>query len=186
MVVAIAIFAVVGVLAYGGLNRVLASQEHLQYSALELKNLQLAFRYIERDLGQLINRPIRNQYGDLQNALVGDQDEAFSFTHSGWRNPADLIRSRLQRVSYVVTDSTFTRYTWSQLDGAIANEYLETELLNNVQAFNVRYLDQANQWHANWPPLNTNINDSTIPKALEITIKVKLWDEIKRIFVAPT
>jgi len=185
MVVAIAIFAVVSVLAYGGLNRVLDSQEHLQESAIRLKNLQMTFRYIERDMGQIINRSVRNQYGDLQHALVGDEDKAISFTHSGWRNPANLVRSRLQRISYEVSENTLTRYTWAQLDGAIAEEYFGTELLNNVESWNMRYLDQSNQWHTTWPPLNSNLNQTKIPKALEVTIKVEPWDEIKRVFAAP-
>ena len=186
MIVAIAIFAVVGVLAYGGLNRVLDSQEHLQESAVRLKNLQMTFRYIERDMGQIINRSIRNQYGDLQNALVGDEDRAISFTHSGWRNPANLIRSRLQRTSYELTDNTLTRYTWAQLDGAIAEEYFATELLQDVESLSMRYLDQSNQWHTTWPPLNSDPNQTNIPRALEVTIKVEPWDEIKRVFAAPT
>jgi len=185
MVVAIAIFAVVSVLAYGGLNRVLDSQEHLQESAIRLKNLQMTFRYIERDMGQIISRSIRNQYGDLQHALVGDEDKAISFTHSGWRNPANLVRSRLQRISYEVSENTLTRYTWGQLDGAIAEEYFETELLNNVESWNMRYLDQSNQWHTTWPPLNSDLNQANIPKALEVTVKVDPWDEIKRVFAAP-
>ncbi len=185
MVVVIAIFAVVSVLAYGGLNRVLDSQEHLQESAIRLKNLQMTFRYIERDMGQIINRSVRNQYGDLQHALVGDEDKAISFTHSGWRNPANLVRSRLQRISYEASENTLTRYTWAQLDGTIAEEYFETELLNNVESWNMRYLDQSNQWHTTWPPLNSNLNQVNIPKALEVTIKVEPWDEIKRVFAAP-
>lgn len=186
MVVAVAIFAVVGVLAYGGLNQVLQSQEHIQDSAKRLKNLQLTFRYFERDMGQMINRSILNQYGDPQQALVGNEDKAVSFTHSGWRNPANLVRSKLQRVTYELSENTLTRYTWAHLDGAIAEEFFTTDLLDDVESFTMRYLDRNNQWHATWPPLNSSQQQIGIPKALEITIKAEPWDEIKRLFATPT
>lgn len=186
MVVAIAIFAVVGVLAYGGLNRVLDSQSHLQASAEILKNLQLTFRYFERDINQLINRSIRNQYGDIQPSVVGDEDKAISFTHSGWRNPANLVRSHLQRVTYEVSENTLTRYTWAHLDGAIAEEFFATDLMEDVESFTMRYLDRSNQWHTTWPPLNIDAQQIGMPRALEVTIKIETMDEIKRIFAAPT
>lgn len=185
MVVAVAIFAVVGILAYGGLNRVLQNQEHIQDSAKRLKNLQLTFRHFERDMSQIINRPILNQYGDSQHAFVGNEDKAVSFTHSGWRNPANLARSKLQRVTYELSENTLTRFTWAQLDGAIAEEFFATELLEDVESFTMRYLDQNNQWHTTWPPLNSVSQQVGIPRALEITIKAKPWNEIKRLFAAP-
>ncbi len=185
MVVAVAIFAVVGVLAYGGLNYVLKDQAHLKESSEKLKNLQLAFRYIERDVAQLTNRSIRNQYQDLQPAFVGDGEKAVSFTHSGLRNPAGLVRSRLQRVTYEVADSTLTRYTWAHLDGAIAEEFFDTELLSDVERFDMRYLDNANAWQTTWPPLNSPTAQSLIPRAIEVTLKLENWEEIKRIFAAP-
>ena len=186
MVVAIAIFAVVSVLAYGGLNHVLKNQEHIQDSAKRLKNLQLTFRYLERDVGQIIDRSVRNQYGDTQFAFVGDEDKAVSFTHSGWRNPANLVRSKLQRVTYELSEDTLKRYNWAQLDGAIAEEYFTTNLLDDVESISMRYMDPNRQWHDTWPPLNSNPQNIGIPIALEITVKAKPWGEVKRIFAGPT
>ena len=185
MVVAVAIFAVVGVLAYGGLNHVLKNQEHIQDSSERLKNLQLTFRYLERDVSQIIDRSVRNQYGDIQHAFVGDEEKALSFTHSGWRNPANLVRSKLQRVAYELSDNTLIRYSWAHLDGAIAEQFFSTDLLQDVESIVMRYLDQNNQWHSTWPPLNSNPQTVGIPKALEITITAEPWGESKRLFAAP-
>ncbi len=185
MVVATAIFAIVSIVAYDGLNRVLKNQEHIQDSAKRLKNLQLTFRYFERDIGQVIDRSILNQYGDSQHAFVGNEDKAVSFTHSGWRNPANLARSRLQRVTYEISENTLSRFSWAQLDGAIAEEFFKTDLLKDVESLTMRYLDQNNQWHTTWPPLNSSQQQIGVPKALEVTIKAEPWDEIKRLFAAP-
>jgi len=193
MIIAIFIFSIVSIMAYGGLNYVLKGQNYLQSSSNQLRDMQLTFRYFEKDFNQMINRSVRNQYQDLQPSFVGDEDKAFSFTHAGWRNPADLARSKMQRVSYELYENTLKRYTWGQLDGAIAEEFFTTDLLEGVESIKLRYLDQANQWQTTWPPLNSSsvpqvgsIQKFTIPRALELTIKVENIEEIKRLFATPS
>ena len=147
--------------------------------------MQLTFRYLEKDINQLINRSIRNQYQDLQPAFVGDDENALSFTHAGWRNPANLVRSKLQRVTYELSENTLKRYTWGQLDGAIAEEFFSTDLLEDVENIKLRYL-QGSQWHTTWPPLNSvSFEQVGIPHAVELTIKVENMEEIRRLFAAP-
>ena len=146
----------------------------------------MTFRYLEKDINQLINRAIRNQYSDLQPAFVGDEDRAMSFTHAGWRNPANLVRSKLQRVTYELSENTLKRYTWGQLDGAIAEDYFSTDLLKDVESIELRYL-QGTQWHTTWPPLNSDsFQQVGIPQAVELTIKMENMDEIRRLFAAPS
>ena len=62
-----------------------------------------------------------------------------------------------------------------------------------MESIKLRYLDQANQWQTTWPPLNSrfapqigSIQKFTIPRALELTIKVENIGEIKRLFTAPS
>jgi len=193
MMIAIFIFSIVSIMAYGGINYVLKGQNYLQSSSNQLRDMQLTFRYFEKDINQMINRSVLNQYQDLQPSFVGDENKTFSFTHTGWRNPANLARSKMQRVSYELSENTLKRYTWGQLDGAIAEEYFTTDLLEGVESIKLRYLDQANQWQTTWPPLNSSsvpqvasIQKFTIPRALELTIKVENIEEIKRLFAAPS
>jgi len=185
VMVAVFIFGVMSIFAYSGLNQVLQGQKYLQTSSDQLKDLQLTFRYLEKDINQLVNRPIRNQYQDLQPAFVGDEEKALSFTHAGWRNPANLVRSKLQRVTYEISENTLKRYTRGQLDGAIAEAYFTTDLLDSVESIKLRYL-QGSQWHTTWPPLNSaSFQQVGIPNAVELTIKVENMGEIKRLFAAP-
>jgi len=193
MIIAFFVFTVMTTFAYSGLDYVLKGQNNLQISSNQLKDLQLTFRYFEKDINQMINRSVRNQYHDLQPSFVGDEDKAFSFTHAGWRNPANLVRSKMQRVSYQLDEMTLKRYTWGQLDGAIAEEYFETDLLEGVESIKLRYL-LAGQWHTTWPPLNSSLTQQAsigtvqqyeIPQAIEITVKLESMDEIRRLFAAP-
>lgn len=192
VVIATFIFGFVSIMAYGGMNYVLKGQSQLQSSSNQLKDLQLTFRYFEKDINQMINRSVRNQYQDMQPAFVGNEDKVFSFTHAGWRNPANLVRSKMQRVSYELDENILKRHTWGQLDGAIAEEFFTTDLLEGVETIKLRYLDQANQWQTTWPPLNSSsvqqagsIQQFDIPQALELTIKMENMEEIKRLFAAP-
>ncbi len=192
VVIATFIFGFVSIMAYGGMNYVLKGQSQLQSSSNQLKDLQLTFRYFEKDINQMINRSVRNQYQDMQPAFVGNEDKVFSFTHAGWRNPANLVRSKMQRASYELDENILKRHTWGQLDGAIAEEFFTTDLLEGVETIKLRYLDQANQWQTTWPPLNSSsvqqagsIQQFDIPQALELTIKMENMEEIKRLFAAP-
>ncbi|MGH1536989.1 MAG: type II secretion system minor pseudopilin GspJ [Gammaproteobacteria bacterium] len=192
MMIAIFLFSIVSVMAYGGINYVLKGQNYLQSSSNQLKDMQLTFRYFEKDINQMINRSVRNQYQDLQPSFVGNEDKVFSFTHAGWRNPANLTRSKMQRVSYELDENILKRHTWGQLDGAIAEEFFTTDLLEGVESIQLRYLDQANQWQSTWPPLNNStvqqsgiVQQFDIPRALELTIKMENMEEIKRLFAAP-
>ena len=108
------------------------------------------------------------------------------------RNPANLVRSKMQRASYELDENILKRHTWGQLDGAIAEEFFTTDLLEGVETIKLRYLDQANQWQTTWPPLNSSsvqqagsIQQFDIPQALELTIKMENMEEIKRLFAAP-
>ena len=192
VVIATFIFGFVSIMAYGGMNYVLKGQSQLQSSSNQLKDLQLTFRYFEKDINQMINRSVRNQYQDMQPAFVGNDNKVFSFTHAGWRNPANLVRSKMQRASYELDENILKRHTWGQLDGAIAEEFFTTDLLEGVETIKLRYLDQANQWQTTWPPLNSSsvqqagsIQQFDIPQALELTIKMENMEEIKRLFAAP-
>ena len=70
LLVAVAVFAVVGVMAYGGLQAVMSQQQRTNEHAQRLADLQLAYRVMQRDLEQLIDRPIRNEYGDTVVGLL--------------------------------------------------------------------------------------------------------------------
>lgn len=175
LMVAVAVFAVLGALAYGGLNRVLATQTHIEQSMERLRALQLTFRYLQRDFELLINRPVRDQFGDLQPALRSGEERGaenwLSLTHAGWRNPAGLRRSTLQRVEYALDEQeeydNLLRLAWPLLDGygadteqeededGYAGDAVVTPLLTGIEELKIRFLDEQNAWQDVWPPLDS-------------------------------
>jgi len=95
LLVALAIFAILAVMAYRGLDVVLTTDQVGQAQAKRLARLQTAYRLVGRDVEQIVARSIRDQFGDRQPALIGDSS-TIEMSRIGWRNPAHLPRSRIR------------------------------------------------------------------------------------------
>jgi general secretion pathway protein J len=182
LLVATSVFAVLGMLAYSGLNAVLLTRAHVTEEADRLKALQLSMSFMLRDIEQTVNRPVRDRYGDEHEALKLGAQPLISLTHAGWRNPAGLTRSQLQRVVYDIEDGELFRGVWTQLDGIDADNFLQTRLLDEVVEMEIRVLDESEQWHTDWPPTDSSTEEeSTLPLAVEIKLTIEPWGTIRRL-----
>lgn len=191
LVVALAIFALLSVMAYSGLRLVLDARERTAQQAERLATLQLAFTVIGRDLEQAVNRPVRDEFGDRAVAMNGTGTQ-IEFTRAGWRNPAGLRRSELQRVAYILEGATLRRLSWSSLDRVQSSAPFATTLLEGVQEVEIRFLDTQEQWLTFWPaPEAGTPAASALPRAVEISVETEHWGRITRLFrtipaLAPT
>ena len=186
IVVALAVFAIVGVMASSGLNAILQWQSNLDVKSEQIKSIQLTLKYLEKDINRAITRSIRDQYGDRQPAFSSDGESIMSLTYSGWRNPAGLLRSHLQRVAYEYNeDKELIRHSWNRLDGAISEDARELVLLEDVEEFELEFLNPGNTWVDQWPPINVNVNDVGLPRAVSISFDAKPLGKITRIITVP-
>lgn len=183
LLVAIAIFAVVALLAYGGLATVLDAREDTAAGAARLRALQQTMLMLQRDLDQLAPRGIRDEYGDHKPALHGGADW-IEFTRGGWSNPAEQPRSQLQRVAYALREQRFVRAHWQVLDRAQDSAPFEAVLLDQVRLLRVRFLDAKDEWQDAWPPLNAQDGNQEAepPRAVEITLELEHWGSVTRLF----
>ncbi len=185
LLVALMIFAVLSVMAYGGLNLVLDTRERVAARTDLLAELQMGFTLIGRDLEQAINRGVRDEFGDPMVAMVANGGR-MEFTRAGWRNPAGLPRSELQRVSYRLDDDELKRITWPTLDRTQANETSETLLLGGVTEFEFRFLKQDGEWLSFWPPAGDGQQIGTgLPRLVEISLETEQWGRVTRVFRTP-
>jgi len=187
LIVALSIFSVVSMLAFGGLLTIQDSREHISRASTELAKLQMAFTILERDITQIVPRGIRGEFGDPQSALIGGGlgvSQGVEFTRTGLRNPAGRPRSHLQRVGYTVKENNLVRLSWLVLDRAQDTEAAEMMLLENVESLSFRYLDTANRWTTEWPPNLTELSEVSlqIPQAIEVTLEVEGWGTLLRLF----
>jgi general secretion pathway protein J len=175
LLVALAIFALVSVMAYGGLASVLDQQFATDEIAGQLARLQKTYLLLQRDFEQLVPRPVRDEYGDTQAPLLGDSQ--LQFTRGGWSNPAGHPRSSLRRVAYRLEDQELTRYAWSVLDRAQNSEPLEQPLLDGVTEIRSRYLVENDEWQDSWPPATVAATGDTETFSLPLAVEIQLEHE---------
>lgn len=181
LLVALLIFAIFAAIAYGGLDQVLTAKARTARAAERLAGLQTAYTWIARDIEQAVDRPIRDPYGDPAEALIGGGD-SLEFTRAGWRNPAGLRRSNLQRVAYTLDDGQLRRQYWRVLDRAPDSEARESVLLEGVQEMELRFLDEQGQWQPAWPVTNAAGDVVPMPRAVELSLEIEDWGRITRLF----
>lgn len=186
IVIALLVFAIVSVAASSGLNAILKWQTDLDQRSQQIKAIQLTLKYLERDLNRAISRSVRDQYGDSQPAFSSNGEDIMSFTYSGWRNPAGLLRSHLQRVAYQLDgQNKLVRHSWNRLDGAIIEDAQSVILLAQVEALKLQFLDQASAWIERWPPINSDPARARLPRAVAVSFNIAPFGEIRRVFTVP-
>jgi general secretion pathway protein J len=184
LLVAIAVFAVVAMLAYGGLATVLDAREDTAAGAERLRTLQQTMLMLQRDLDQVAVRGIRDEYGDGKPALHGGPDW-IEFTRGGWSNPAEQPRSALQRVAYALREQHLIRAHWQVLDRAQDSAPFEAALLPQVRVLRLRFLGDGDEWQESWPPLEQGdqpAGEVPLPRAVEMTLELEQWGTLTRLF----
>lgn len=188
LLIAMSIFSLISIMAFSGLNSVLFNKEVVDLQLQRLSNVQRTMLNLSRDIEQAADRPIRDELGSTLPAFSGGQNidsTIFELSRYGWRNPAQQPRSTLQRVAYSFEDNQLIRLYWHHLDHLQTDEPVRRVLLNNVDNVEVRYLDK--EWSDSWPPLDLQQgNTSAPPRAIEITLELKDWGKITRLFRVKT
>ena len=176
LLVAMTVFATMSIMAYGGLTNVISNSETSGKSLERLHEVQLTMFNIDRDLSQISQRNIRDEYGDTKNYVEAGSNISFliELTRNGRRNPAKLLRSHLVRVAYKLEEGKLIRMHWPHLDRAQNAEPYESVLLTNVNAAELRYLDNKSEWHGQWPPLTTATPVLTL-SAIEFKLSLDDW-----------
>lgn len=191
LLVAVAIFAIIGLVAASGLRSVIRLRDQSDKTMHRLRQVQMAMSILARDFSQLAPRPIHDELGSVRPALAAGPDNVppIEFTHGGWPNPLGLPRSTLQRVAYTLEDGKLMRYTWPMLDRSVQADPLKQELLSDVSALDVEYMDPSSGQLLNvWPPINQGaVNPANkppadlLPRAVSIKLTLKDWGDVTRL-----
>ncbi len=189
LLIASIIFAIMALMAYGGLNNVITNSKASQDALKRLQQVQQSVAVLDRDFSQIIPRSIRDEYGVTQPFLSAGKniDDLVEFTRGGRVNPANLLRSSLLRVAYRFEDEKLIRVQWQQLDRAQGIEPKKTAIIDDVEKVTIRFLDQKGVWKERWPPINVsstgqkNPNDNR-PAAIEIIMQLNDWGDIRRLY----
>lgn len=160
LMIAILLFAMISTAAYKLFDSVSRAQLVTDGILDRLDEIQRVQVILEKDLLQIVARPIRDEFGDRQPAVQSPTKDGhiLQFTRTGWRNPLGEIRSNLQRVAYELDEGKLIRYYWPMLDRAPDPVVVTQVVLEDVQRVKVRFLDEKKRWHNSWPPANQKQN----------------------------
>lgn len=165
LVIALAIFAVLGLASWGLFDSVVRVQRGVTTHERELRSLQRAVAVIERDLLHVTAQPMVLAPPLLQ------------FQRSHWRNPLDQPRSELQALTYRLDDGVL----WRESQGEGTKLVQRQKLLEDVRELNWRLFDSQSGWVANWP----SGQDAKAPLALEVQVSVGRFESIRRVLPMP-
>ncbi|MCM2310593.1 MAG: type II secretion system minor pseudopilin GspJ [Steroidobacteraceae bacterium] len=186
LLVAMAIFAIIGTLALSGYTELQKQSEYVEQRLDRLREVQRAVQTIGQDLGQVEPRPIREPLGEtrLPAVLATDSVEyGLQFTRAGWSNTAGLPRPTLQRVGYRLDQQGLWRDHWPVLDRTLVLEPVRVKLLGNVRNVRFRFMNQSREWVDRWPEgSSTTLDEDRLrPAAIEVVLDLDDWGEIRRV-----
>jgi len=202
VLIAMAITAFVSVLSYQTLSTALAGIESARTESERLHEINRAFTVLSRDVRQMTNRPVRDEFGQMASAVSGGElaRDPLRLTRSGWHNSTGAPRSTLQRVAYRLEEDKLLRLSYPVLDRTTAIEPTETVLIDGVEVFELRFLSSVNAlevdrnqvidrrfWQENWVA-DVGFTDKIIdpPAAIEVRVILSDWGELERLYVMPS
>ena len=186
LLVAIAIFAIMGSLAMSGYVELQRQSEYAEQRLARVREVQRAMQTLGQDLAQIEPRPIREPLGETRLPAVLGSDAAeyrLQFTRAGWSNTGGLERPTLQRVGYRLDQDGLWRDHWNTLDRTLALEPVRTRLLGGVRSVRFRFMTPQRSWVERWPVNEAlpGADDRQRPAAVEVIVELEDWGEIRRL-----
>lgn len=179
VLVALALFAVIATLAWGGLDSLARSRQILAEQTGLLTDVQRAIGRLERDLRQAVSRPVRIEDGSRRPALLGGA-EGVELTRlalpGGWQSP----QPALERLAWRCRDDTLQRLRWPTLDRAGTTVAEIEDVLTGVSDCRWRYLGRTGPL-TQWPGPDAIV----LPRAIELRFARTGEGEYRRVLELP-
>ncbi len=189
MLIAMAVFAVLSVMAYQGLRAVLSADYITREQGQRLADLQVTLSVLERDLAQVVAITVRDEFGDPLPPLrlrAGGESQLLELVRAGAGG-----EQRLRRTAWQITDRGLERRLWPGVDivdpdsmrtRAFADLVDEGQVLGGQSAFLFIVRTPAGlQRVAAWPPAGTDEQASGLPVAVEIILDLPGMGEVRRV-----
>ncbi len=187
MIIAVAIFALVGLGSVNVLSSITRSNETSLIHSERLQMLQLAILTIERDFRQATRRSVRVNGEAPQDSFIShgelefdSQSQFIAMRKVGWINPMNLMnRSEIQSFAYRVVDDKLERVFFEYPDPAVGEEFKSRVLLDNVTDLTLEFHDgKSNEWKEKWA-------SKDFPAGISITLTLGDMGDIQRIILLP-
>lgn len=180
LVVAVAVFALVAVMAQAGLSAVVRSAEANRAASEQTREIDLLLLRIDREMAQVLARPVRGAYGDTRAAVQGDTDrvEYTSLSFFEGARVAPVRRGLELRGKELII------WEQSRLDAGPGTQRRETVLADQVQRLRISYLEGTESFDR-WPPRRSNRGPKILPTAVELQLELAGFGAIERVIELP-
>ncbi|MEX1221517.1 MAG: type II secretion system minor pseudopilin GspJ [Idiomarina sp.] len=187
VLVVMMIFAVIGMASYQVVNGMINTEQQSSARQSELEKLQYAMLIMERDIRQIVARPVRGAQGDNANMyvttdrdLTNSDSGTLGFVRTGWQNPGDMFpRSALQPVVYRIYNDQLQRVSYPYVDQVGADPNIQV-VMQPVSELRFRFIanntNVAPNWQDEWN------RSGWLPLAIEMTMQTETFGEVRRVF----
>jgi general secretion pathway protein J len=195
LLIAVAVFAVISAVAYGGLQAVLNTDGQTRLRGGILADLQVTLAVLERDLRQIVPVEPRDRFGDRQPAL--------RYSPLATEPELELVRAgsggvdRLRRVGWRVTEEGLERRLWDVVDAGddrepIARVFLAAQATaagtREPVLMDLRFVvpgPRGEEILDSWPPLRPTETARALPVLVEISLEVPGLGRVERHLALP-
>lgn len=181
ILVALAVFAVMSLIAYRGVSETLLVKQRLDVENRKWRDLTLILGRFDEDVSQIVNRNWRDRGGVGQPSVRGGPELVQEFDAN-----LEMIRfdpsAGLVHVGYRVKSGKLEMLLWDVIDQAPRTEPAVHTLLDQVKALQVRFLDPSGQWHPRWPQAAFANN---LPRGVELKLTLASGETITRLLALP-
>lgn len=179
LLVAVAVFAIVAALAWGGLETIVHARRALDRAADDLARLQRAIGRFEQDVSATLPAPWRDSQGRREPALAGT---ATAFETTAWLADGDSPEPAAvpRRVTWRCDNGTLRRFAVGATPGS---PRAERRLLEGVEGCRLRYIAEDGTRHDRWPPEGARAE--SLPRALELAFSLEGQGSFSRLVELP-
>lgn len=177
LMVALLVLAVLGVVLASGMNQVTRWYHQLSDEMTASSQLLKAQALLMSDLLQLAPRSISDVQGTPLPACLSYADGGFECTRFDNREGG----SGLMRFGYVVDKEGLWRLRWPSLDRAGIAEPLRQQVLTEVTAMTVEWLDATGQPFTQWPPAGANAL-TQLPSSINVVLLSAQQEVVRMVF----
>jgi general secretion pathway protein J len=186
LLAAMAVLAILGALAFRGLNSVLDAEARLQAESRRWSDVSLLFSQLSEDLAMAVERTARDGAGRASAALrlhaaAGESatadDPQLVLTRLGIGEGA-AAQSAPRRVGYRLSEGTLQYLVWPALDSAPGVSPEAHDVLEGVAELKLQALDHDGRWADAWPDARS---PAALPRAITVRLVLSGGETITRI-----
>lgn len=186
LLVAMAVLAVVGTLAFRGLNSVSEAAERLQAETRHWDGVTLLFSQMSEDSAMAVERTVRDGSDHVRAPLLlrgvpvdseRAEDAQLVITRLG-NGDGTAAQSAPRRVGYRLRGSTLEYLVWPALDAAPGAMPATFPILEHVSDLKLQALALDGRWVTTWP---TEALPAELPQAIRVQLILAGGEDIFRI-----